>query len=150
MATYVLIHGGGDSAFYWHLLGPELRRRGHEAVAMDLPCDDESAGLSEYADTVVEAIGNRTQLVLVAQSLGGFTAPLVCDRVPVELIVLVAGMVPLPGERGEDWFANTGYEQPAGADSATSLFYHDVPPEVAAEVPSRSPNPAAPPPPDPS
>src|SRR5204862_7411209 len=24
MATYVLIHGGGDSAFYWHLLEPEI------------------------------------------------------------------------------------------------------------------------------
>jgi len=45
MATDVLIHGSGDSAFYWHLLAPELRERGHEAVAMDLPCDDESAPL---------------------------------------------------------------------------------------------------------
>jgi alpha-beta hydrolase superfamily lysophospholipase len=38
MGTYVLIHGGGDSAFYWHLLAPALRERGHEVVAMDLPC----------------------------------------------------------------------------------------------------------------
>jgi hypothetical protein len=29
-------------------------------------------------------------MVVVAQSLGGFTAPLVCDRVPVELLILVA------------------------------------------------------------
>ena len=111
MATYVLIHGAGDSAFYWHLLAPELRERGHEVVAMDLPCDDESAGLSEYTDAVVQAIGDHTELVLVAQSFGAFTAPLVCARVPVELMVLVAGMVPLPGEKGEDWPANTGYEQ---------------------------------------
>ena len=48
MATYVLIHGGGDTAFYWHLIAPALRERGHEVVAMDLPCDDESAGLWEY------------------------------------------------------------------------------------------------------
>lgn len=142
MATYVLIHGAGDSAFYWHLLAPELRERGHEAVAMDLPCDDESAGLWEYADTVVEAIGDRTELVLVAQSFGGFTAPLVCARVPVELMVLVAGMVPLPGERGEDWAANTGYEhaaseREAGHDSAIALFYHDVSPELASEALSR-------------
>jgi pimeloyl-ACP methyl ester carboxylesterase len=139
MATYVLIHGAGDSAFYWHLLAPELRERGHDAVAVDLPCDDESAGLSEYADTVVRAIGDRTELVLVAQSFGAFTAPLVCARVPVELMVLVAGMVPLPGERGEDWMANTGYEpapgdQEPGEISDIDVYYHDVPPELAAEA----------------
>jgi pimeloyl-ACP methyl ester carboxylesterase len=142
MATYVLIHGAGDSAFYWHLLAPELRERGHDVVAMDLPCDDESAGLIEYTDTVVEAIGDHTELVLVAQSFGAFTAPLVCARVPVELMVLVAGMVPVPGEKGEDWWANTGYEQAAGEqdaddDSEIAVFYHDVPRELAAEALSR-------------
>jgi pimeloyl-ACP methyl ester carboxylesterase len=139
MATYVLIHGAGDSTFYWHLLAPELRERGHEVVAMDLPCDDRSAGLSEYTDTVVEAIGDRTELVLVAQSFGAFTAPLVCARVPVELMVLVAGMVPLPGEKGEDWLANTGFDQAtrerdADDKSDIALFYNDVPPELAAEA----------------
>jgi pimeloyl-ACP methyl ester carboxylesterase len=142
MATYVLIHGAGDSAFYWHLLAPELRERGHEVVAMDLPCDDESASLSDYADTVVDAVGDRTELVLVAQSFGAFTAPLVCERVPVDLMVLVAGMVPLPGEKGEDWFANTGYESAArerdfDGDSEMAVFYHDVDPAVAAEALSR-------------
>jgi pimeloyl-ACP methyl ester carboxylesterase len=136
VATYVLIHGGGDSAFYWHLLAPELRERGHEAVAMDLPCEDESAGLTDYADAVVDAIGKRTSLIVAAQSLGGFTAPLVCDRVPVELMVLVAGMILLPGERGEDWPANTGYPGPAVEDGADEIeiFYQDVPPELAAEA----------------
>jgi pimeloyl-ACP methyl ester carboxylesterase len=142
VATYVLIHGAGDSAFYWHLLAPELRERGHEVVAMDLPCDDESAGLSEYTDTVTEAIGDRTDLVLVAQSFGAFTAALVCAQVPVELMVLVAGMVPSPGEKGEDWFANTGYEsaareQDVDLDSEVAAFYHDVAPALAAEALSR-------------
>ena len=35
--------------------------------------------------------------MLVAQSLGGFTAPLVCDRVPVDLLVLLNAMIPEPG-----------------------------------------------------
>jgi pimeloyl-ACP methyl ester carboxylesterase len=139
MATYVLIHGSGDSAFYWHLLEPELRDRGHEVAAMDLPCDDESAGLSEYAETVVGAIGARTDLIVVAQSFGGFTAPLVCSRVPVDLLVLVAGMIPLPGERGDDWSANTGFDQAArssGVDYSDELgvFYNDVPRELAEEA----------------
>ncbi len=143
MATYVLIHGAADSAWYWHLLEAELRNRGHDVVAPDLPCDDDSAGLAEYADTVVDAIGNRTDLVVVAQSFGGFTAPLVCERVPVDLLVLLAGMVPLPGEPPGDWPANTGFAQARreqderdgrapGDDIA--LFYHDVPPDLAAEA----------------
>jgi pimeloyl-ACP methyl ester carboxylesterase len=139
MATFVLIHGAGDSAFYWHLLGPELRVRGHDVVAPDLPCEDDSAGLARYADTVVEAIGDRTDLTVVAQSFGGFTAPLVCSRVPVELIVLVAGMIPLPGEKGDDWPANTGMDEAArnaGVDYSDEIavFYHDVPRELAEEA----------------
>ncbi|MGH2984512.1 MAG: alpha/beta hydrolase [Solirubrobacterales bacterium] len=141
MATYVLIHGAGDVGWYWHLVAAELRDRGHEVVAPDLPCEDESAGWSEYADVVVDAIDDATELAVVAQSLGGFTAPIVCDRVPVDLLVLVAGMVPLPGEPGNDWWVNTGYEEVAGDQAEHSdeiaLFLHDVPPELAAEALSR-------------
>jgi pimeloyl-ACP methyl ester carboxylesterase len=112
MRTFVLIHGGGDSAWYWHLVEPELRKRGHDVVAMDLPCDDDSAGLAEYADTVVDALGQRRHLVLVAQSFGGFTAPLVCESVPVNSMVLVAAMIPSPGEAPNDYWTNTGYKSP--------------------------------------
>ena len=139
MATYVLIHGSGDSAFYWHLLEPELRDRGHDVVAPDLPADDESAGLAEYADTVVDAIGGRSDLIVVAQSAGGFTAPLVAALLPVDLIVLIAGMVPLPGEKGDDWFANTGFNR-AAAESGVdygdeiAVFYNDLSRELAEEA----------------
>ena len=108
MATFVCIHGAGGGASSWDLVAAELRAAGHDVVAMDLPCDDDAAGLAEYTDAVVEAIGDRRDdLVLVAQSLGGFTAPLVADRVPVELIVLVTAMIPAPGETGGDWWGNT-------------------------------------------
>ena len=108
MATYVLIHGAGSDSWYWHLVRPELQAWGHEVVAPDLPCDDDAAGLSEYVDVVLDSIGDRTDLVVVAQSMAGFTAPLLCDRVPVDMIILVAAMVPLPGESPGDWWANTG------------------------------------------
>ena len=76
MATYVLIHGAGSDSWYWHRVAPTLRALGHDVVAPDLPVSDDAAGLCEYADTVVDAIGGRTDLVVVAQSMGGFTAPL--------------------------------------------------------------------------
>ena len=146
MATYVLIPGAGDDAWYWHQLVPELRERGHAAVAVDLPADDNSARLPKYADAVVGAVADRTDLVLVAQSLGGFTAPLVCERVRVDLLVMLNAMAPSPGESAEEWWANTGHakarvEQAArdGRDLAADedlrdAFFHDVPPEVTAEA----------------
>jgi pimeloyl-ACP methyl ester carboxylesterase len=140
VATYVLIHGAGDVGWYWHLVVPELRARGHDAVAPNLPCDDDSAGLSDYADTVIGAIGDRPELVLVAQSFGAFTAPLVCERVPVELLVLIAGLVPSPGEAPRDWWANTGYEPVRGewSGDTRATFYHDVSPTLAAEAMRRA------------
>jgi pimeloyl-ACP methyl ester carboxylesterase len=152
MATYVLIHGAASDSWYWHLVVPRLRARGHDVVAPDLPSDDDSAGLAEYTDAVVDAIGDRADrhdLVVVAQSLGGFTAPLVCDRVPVRLMVLVAAMVPLPGERPADWWANTGFEQARreqadrdgraidGDVDPMFEYFHDVAPEVVAEAYAR-------------
>ena len=136
MATFVLIHGAGDVGWYWHAVEAELREDGHDTVAPDLPCDDDAAGLREYADTVVEAIGDRSDLVVVAQSFGGFTAPLVCERMPVTTLVLVAPMIPAPGEAPADYWANTRYEEEVREryDDEIALFYPDVSPELASEA----------------
>jgi pimeloyl-ACP methyl ester carboxylesterase len=132
MATYVLIHGAGSDSWYWHLVSPQLRARSHDVVAVDLPCDDDDAGLVQYADAVVAAVGERRDVVLVAQSLAGFTAPLVCDRLPVVLMVLVAAMTPRPGETPGDWWANTGHEFPEPFDPQ-AVFAHDLEPTLAAD-----------------
>ena len=133
MATYVLIHGAGQDSWYWHLVGPELVERGHAVAAPNLPCDDDDAGLSEYADRVVDAVGDSAPVILVAQSLAAFTAPLVAERIPVELIVLVAGMVPRPGESPGEWWANTGHVFPEPFDPA-QVFCHDLSSELTAEA----------------
>lgn len=139
---FVLVPGAGGAAWYWHRVVAELRARGHEAVAVDLPGADESSGLPQYADAVVEAIGDHPDAVLVAQSMGGFTAPMVCARVPVGLLVLVNAMVPLPGETPGQWWGATGSERArvAAAEAGgygtefdlDTYFLHDVPPEIAA------------------
>jgi pimeloyl-ACP methyl ester carboxylesterase len=150
-STYILIPGAGGSAWYWHLVDAELRRRGQDALAVDLPAEDETAGLPEYADSVVKAIGDRTNLVLVAQSLAGFTAPLVCERVPVSPLVLVNAMIPSPGETAGEWWSNTGQGEamrendlrdgrtpgPGPSEPSFDLityFFHDVPQEVIDEA----------------
>src|SRR6185436_12611090 len=102
MSTFVLIHGAGDVGWYWHRVEAELRARGHDVVAPDLPAGDESLQLDDYADAVVAAVADRRDLIVVAQSFGGFTAPLVAVRLPVDALVFVAGMIPSPGETPND------------------------------------------------
>jgi hypothetical protein len=82
--------------------------------------------------------------------MGGITAPLVCARLPVELLVLVAAMVPAPGETPGDWWANTGQGEAMRAQALRegrevgeeadlgALFMHDVPPDLAAEAMARA------------
>jgi hypothetical protein len=73
---------------------------------------------------------------VVAQSLGGFVAPLVCDRATVDLLVLVAPMIPLPGEAPANYWTDTRYDEEVREpfDDEIALFYHDVPPELAAQA----------------
>ena len=141
--TFVLIPGaGGAGTWYWHRVAPMLREAGHEVIAVDLPAADPAAGLAEYARLVVAACGEHGHVVLVAQSLGGFTAPLVAPRRPVAGIVLVNAMIPVPGETPGAWWDNTGQPQArvAAAERAgysaefdlQTYFLHDVPAEVAA------------------
>jgi pimeloyl-ACP methyl ester carboxylesterase len=145
MATFALIHGAGDVGWYWHLVERVLRELGHDVVAPDLPCDDGSATLRDYADTVVEAIGDHQNVIVVGQSYGGFTASLVADRRSVDVLVLVAGMVPAPGETPAEWWTNTRYRQAieeqarrdgglTGSDDPLVAFYHDVPRALAEEA----------------
>jgi alpha-beta hydrolase superfamily lysophospholipase len=122
MATFALIHGAGDVGWYWHLVQQELRSLGHDSVAPDLPCDDDAAGLPEYADTVKEAIGESGDVVVVAQSFGGFTAPLVAERVAADALILVTGMIPAPGEAPDDWSANTGFDKVMRQQGQGDLF----------------------------
>jgi pimeloyl-ACP methyl ester carboxylesterase len=104
-------------------------------IPVDLPCDDPAAGLSTYIDTVVnsyfELADEPGELVVVAHSLGGMIAPLVCDQLPVDLLVFVAGMIPTPGERLREWWSNTEYEW---KDGDADAFFHDLPTEFAAEA----------------
>jgi pimeloyl-ACP methyl ester carboxylesterase len=142
ISSFVLIPGAGGAAWYWHRVLPLLQEAGHEAIAVDLPGDDELAGLPEYTQQVVATIGDRDDVVLVAQSLGGFTAPLVAAKVPVRALILVNAMIPVPGETPGAWWASTGSLQARTAAAEVGgystefdeavYFLHDVPPNVVA------------------
>jgi pimeloyl-ACP methyl ester carboxylesterase len=142
MTTFVLIPGAGGAAWYWHRVVPLLEAAGQVALAVDLPGDDEQAGLATYVERVLDAIGARTDITLVAQSLGGFTAPGVCARAALRRLVFVNAMIPVPGETAGDWWEHTDWEAARKAKARregyrvdfelATYFLHDVPPEVAA------------------
>jgi pimeloyl-ACP methyl ester carboxylesterase len=143
-ARFILLPGAGGDSWYWHLLAPRLEALGHEAVSVQLPAADERAGLPEYADAVLEAVGTADagNLILVAQSLGGFTAPLVCERLAVRVLVFINAMIPDPGERPGEWFARTRQAEAKRAQNVRDgrapdakfdpllEFFHDVPQSV--------------------
>jgi pimeloyl-ACP methyl ester carboxylesterase len=144
----VLIHGAGDSGWYWHLVEDELRGLGHDTVAPDLPVE-RSPTVVGCADAVVRAVGtSAAPVAVVAQSFGSFVGPLIAERLPTQVLVLVAGMVPAPGEPPDDWWEHTGYaeavrEQAAidggltGNEDPFISFYHDVPRPLAEEAMQR-------------
>ena len=130
MATFVLIPGAGSGPWYWHLVEAELQRLGHDTVAVTLPSDDDSAGFPEYAAAASAAIGDRSELAIVAHSLGGFTGTLLAQRAAAELLVLVTAMIARPGESGGDWWANTGHAEAQRAQARLDGFAPDEePPE---------------------
>jgi pimeloyl-ACP methyl ester carboxylesterase len=146
VATLVLLPGAGGDSWYWHLVAPRLRVLGHEVLTPDLPAGDDDAGLHEYADAVVEAIGERAEVIVAAQSMSAFTAPMLCDRVDVRLLVLVAPMIPAPGESPGAWWSSSGQtaarrqqdekegrDPDAEMDVKTTLM-HDVPAEIVEQA----------------
>ena len=144
--TYVLVPGAGGMASFWQPVCRELEARGLANVAVDLPADDASKGLPDYVDVIVDAAAGLDDVVLVAQSLGGFSASWAADRLPTSRIVLLNAMIPLPGETSGEWWDATdssdarrnhdireGRDPDANFDLET-YFLHDVPADVLASL----------------
>ena len=66
--TFILIPGAGGSAWVWSRVARHLVEAGHEVIAVDLPGDDETAGLARYAELVVDAIGSRARMSCSSQA----------------------------------------------------------------------------------
>ena len=133
-ATFVLIHGGGSGSWDWHLVEPELRALGHDVIAIDLPIEKADNGIAELADAVVAACAGRPRPVVVAHSFGGLVAPVVCTRIEAELLVLLAAMIPEPGESASQWWTATGHDALGIAmgteEQQIDVFFNGVPDEL--------------------
>jgi pimeloyl-ACP methyl ester carboxylesterase len=140
----VLLPGAGGEAWYWHLVADRLRARGHEVIAPDLPAAADDAGLEAYADTIVDAAGDRSGTTMVAQSMAAFSGTMACERLDVARLILVAPMIPVPGETPGEWWENSGQavarrendiehgRDPDAPFDVMTTFFHDLPQDVVA------------------
>jgi pimeloyl-ACP methyl ester carboxylesterase len=154
------VHGGAHGAWCWTRLIPELEKRGHEAIAVDLPGHgerrDEVATLDGYRQAVVDVL--QPQDVLVGHSVGCAVATMAADQfLHLAHIIYINGPIPVEGEplsyqlggstqSGEDaaLFTKTtggaerymivtedGNHFTFTLDGARECFYHDCSPELA-------------------
>lgn len=145
----VLVHGAYHGAWCWELLVPELERYGHRVTAVDLPISDPSAGAERYASVVVEATAGLDKPMVVGHSMGGLVIPIVAAQRPVRRLVFLAAFLPIPGrsmnaqrqaEPIDGLVAPTTAEWTdlgddvwsIGPRTATEIFFHDAPADVAA------------------
>lgn len=123
-------------------------------IAVDLPISNPDAGAAAYADVVVEAIRSTSAPVIVGHSMGGLVIPLVAERRPVSRLVFLAGFLPLPGISANQQRDAEPVDSPVapttaewtdlgndvwmvGPNTATEVFFHDAPSDVAAWAVSR-------------
>ena len=156
MPTYALIPGAGGSAWYWHRVTPLLVERGAEAIAVDLPADDDSADLTTYADIVCRANWPAWPDRSSSSASRWVRSPRRWSPSGADaaLIVLVNPMVPAPGEAPGQWWEATGqpaarvdYFKRIGLDRTEfdpiEDFFHDVP-EPVRQVALSQPEPPSP------
>jgi len=107
MSLFCLVHGAFQGAWCWDLLIPYLEAQGHKTLAMDLPIENESATLSQFADAVIQAIPKTDDdIVLVGHSMAGTIITLVAEAVKVRQLVFLAALIPYPGISTLDQFSH--------------------------------------------
>ncbi len=138
--TFVLVPGAGADPRVYGATIDALRERGHDGIAPSLPLDADATP-SDHADAIVSGLPDPppSPLVIVGQSLGAYSATIAAARLRPRRLILLAPMIPAPGESAGDWGKGTGHDEaiaplverlgsPSEWDEAAvaEVFYHDV------------------------
>lgn len=100
MTIFALVHGGAHGRWCWEQVVPELQRRGHLAIAPDLPIEDDDANLDDWAATVIGQVpdsADADDIVLVGHSMAGLVLPVIAARRPLRRMVFLGAIVPAIG-----------------------------------------------------
>ena len=149
MTHFVLVHGAWHGAWCWSATGEALTAAGHRFSAVQLPGDQPGLGARAYAEAIAGAV-EPAGSVVVGHSLAGLAIPLVPALAPVQALVYLAAMLPLPGCSWRDqvaasrpmtaWFTTRALPAQVQdgqgctswpADTARQLFFPDCAPAVA-------------------
>lgn len=153
----VLVHGSFHGAWCWERLIPALEAYGHRAIAVDLPISEPGLGADAYARVVSEAIDRLdggSPPAIVGHSMAGLVVPLVAARRAIDRLIFLAAFLAQPGRSANDQrqaepidglvppttaeWADLGRDVwQIGPTTATELFFHDAPADVAAWASSR-------------
>lgn len=162
MANFVLVHGAFHGAWCWSQVSQGLEEAGHTVLTPDLPGagDDrtpqEEVTLASASERVIDALRSLdAPAVLVGHSMGGVVITQAAAQAPelVSRLVYLAAFRPVDGESlldlsslpedaGDGVQANvTIAEDPPvsvfDVAQAQSVFYNDVPPELAQQAVDR-------------
>ncbi|HEY2477585.1 MAG TPA: alpha/beta hydrolase [Solirubrobacterales bacterium] len=109
--TFVLIPGAGTDPRVFEPTIAALRDLGHEGVAPPLPLDDDAGRPSDHAEAIGAALPDPppAPLVIVGQSLGAYAATIAAARLRPARLVLLAPMIPAPGESAGAWWGATDH-----------------------------------------
>lgn len=149
MADFLLIHGSCHTSWSWHLVAARLSGMGHDVRSIDLPgIDAADTSLDACARAIMGEMGEET--VLVAHSAGGYPATAAAMLVPDRCrhLIFVAGYVPKSGKSLADRRrefpiqlliphirkTEDGRGFSIDPEAMVKLFYHDVPPDLAADA----------------
>jgi pimeloyl-ACP methyl ester carboxylesterase len=126
---FVLVHGGFHGAWCWDRVIPELRRLGHDGVAVDLPGHGERRGdsspttFSGRTDAIVGVL--QPGDVLVGHSGGGFDITHAADAAPdlVSHVCYLAAGLPREGRTWPEAMAMQADGTMGDFDAAELLSY---------------------------
>jgi pimeloyl-ACP methyl ester carboxylesterase len=141
MSLFCLVHGSTQNASCWDLLIPELERRGHETLRVNLPADEPDASATRYADIISEAIPERRgDTIVVAHSASGLFLPLVAQKRRIRRMAFLASVIPQIGKslldqlRDDPEMLNPewiGKDPTKDEQIARYFLFHDCPPELS-------------------
>ena len=100
MARFVLVHGAWHGAWCFTDVARGLQARGHEVVAVDLPCDQVGLTLRDYAALIEPS----DDAIVLGHSLGAQTVSLLDARTRVYL----GGVLPVENVFGEAFVPSFG------------------------------------------
>jgi pimeloyl-ACP methyl ester carboxylesterase len=104
--TFVIVHGAFQDSSVWNDVKTQLQKSGDEVILVNLPGRKsansavDAASSASYSKTIIEAVGDRQNIILVGHSFGGIQISNVAEMIPekIKALIYVAAYLPASGD----------------------------------------------------